>query len=70
MLLQIIFIDAAVAEFYSKLCLGHQFGLAQPLMAFRISQPILVGFGGFLACEPMHIVYMGHCRLFVHLPAD
>jgi hypothetical protein len=35
-----------------------------------ISQPILVVFGAFLAYEPMRIVYMGHCRLFVHLPAD
>jgi hypothetical protein len=69
MLLQIIFIGAAVAEFYSKLCLGHQFGLAQPLMVFH-KQPILVVFGAFLACEPMCLVYMGHCRLFVHLPAD
>ena len=34
-LLQIISIGAAVVEFYSKLCLGHQFGLAQPLMTFR-----------------------------------
>ena len=25
---------AAVAEFYSKLCAGCQFGTAQPLMAF------------------------------------
>jgi hypothetical protein len=61
MLLQIIFIGAAVSEFYSKLCLGHQFGLAQPLMAFRKLDSFLNQFWWFL----VRFWHMNPCPLCI-----